>query len=405
VAGVKSNAASQKLSIGVIGYGGRLRDVVRRILAEDSEHRLCVVAAYDPDPGSQETILEDFGPECRICSSEEALANDPELDWVFIGSWNCHHARQAVLALNAGKNVFCEKPLATSLADCLAIREAAEKSGKVFAFGLVLRYSPHCQRVKELILSGAIGRILSFEFNETIGFNHGGYIFGNWRRERRNAGTHILEKCCHDLDLANWFIGSLPVKAGSFGGRNFFTPENAGHIERIGPNEKGTPAYSAWPDAQRRSPFDGKGDLLDNQVVILEYASGARGTFHANCNAGIAERRFYICGTEGALRGDLASGVIEVQKIGWDTKIEKIDTFAGGGHGGGDEVMAKSMVETLLRGAPPLTSVEEGIRSAVVAFGIDQAADECRVVNLDEMWCEAGIDPAAPPQGQPTTAL
>jgi predicted dehydrogenase len=364
---------------------------VGRILAEDHEHRISVVAAYDPDPLSQETIGKDFGPGCRICSCEEDMANDPELDWVFIGSWNCHHARQAILALEAGKNVFCEKPLATSLEDCLAIREAAEKSGRMFAFGLVLRYSPHCQRVKEIIRSGVLGRILSFEFNETVGFNHGGYIFGNWRRERRNAGTHVLEKCCHDIDLANWFIDSLPVKAAGFGGRNFFTPDNACQVGRIGPNAEGVPAYSSWPDARRCSPFDGKGDIFDNQVVILEYANGARGTFHANCNAGIPERRFYLCGTEGTLRGDLQTGLIEVQKIGWDTKLEQIDTRAGGGHGGGDEIMARSMLATLLQGVPPLASVGEGIQSAIVAFGIDQAMDENRVISLEDMWHQAGI--------------
>jgi len=390
---MKTSPPPTKLKIGVIGYGGRLRDVVRRILAEDKQGLISVTAAFDPDPVSQGTVRKDFGPGCRICSSEEELVGDPELDWVFIGSWNCHHGRQAVLALEAGKNVFCEKPLATSLEDCLAIREAAEKSGKTFAFGLVLRYSPHCRRVKEILRSGVIGRILSFEFNETIGFNHGGYIFGNWRRERKNAGTHVLEKCCHDLDLANWFIDSLPVKAAGFGGRNFFTPDSAGHVERIGPNENGDPAYSGWPDPRRRSPFDGMGDILDNQVVILEYANGVRGTFHANCNAGIPERRFYVCGTEGTLRGDLATGLIEVQKIGWDTKPEQIDTSAGGGHGGGDEIMAESMLATLLQGVPPLASVQEGIQSAIVAFGIDQATDENRVVSLEEMWRRAGISP------------
>lgn len=390
---MESSTPSKQLQIGLIGYGGRLRDVVGRILGEDQENRLRVAAAYDPDPVSQESARNTFGPDCRIHSSEESLIGDQELDWVFIGSWNSQHARQAVLALNAGRNVFCEKPLATSLEDCLAIREAAGKSGGTFAFGLVLRYSPHCQRLQEVIRSGVLGRLVSFEFNETIGFNHGGYIFGNWRRERRNAGTHILEKCCHDLDLANWFIGSLPVKVASFGGRDFFTPENAGQIGRIGSNEKGDKAYELWPDPHRENPFDGKGDLFDNQVVILEYANGVRGTFHANCNAGITERRFYVCGTEGALRGDLVSGVIEVQKIGWETKREKIDTLSPDGHGGGDEVMAKSMLETLLHGAPPLASVREGLVSAIVAFGIDQAADECRVIDLHEMWGRAGIDP------------
>jgi len=397
---MKSSIFPKTVNIGLIGCGLRLSAVVKAILDNDPENRIRVVSAYDPSAASVESARERFGVGCRLCSSEEELVADPEIEWVFIGSWNCHHARQAVLALNAGKNVFCEKPLAITLDGCLEIREAVRKSGKVFAFGLVLRYSPHYQRIMEVITSGAIGRIISFEFNETLGFNHGGYIFANWRRERKNAGTHLLEKCCHDIDLANWIVGSLPVRAASFGGRDFFTPENASHVDRIGPDENGEAAYSVWPDPQpvwadsqpnRPSPFDGNADIFDNQVAILEYANGVRGTFHTNCNAGTPERRFYVCGTEGTLRADLVASTIEIQRIGWNSKIEKLDTNVADGHGGGDEAMGKAMVETLLRGVAPLASCEDGIKSAVVAFGIDQAADEGRVVALKTMWDQSQI--------------
>ena len=404
---MKSIQAPEIVNVGVIGCGARLRTVLQAIIGQDPENRIRIVSAYDPNPASVEATREQFGTDCKIASSEEELVNDPEIDWVFIGSWNCHHARQAVLALDAGKNVFCEKPLATTLPDCLEIREAARKSGKVFAFGLVLRYSPHYQRIMEVISSGAIGRIISFEFNETLGFNHGGYIFGNWRRERKNAGTHLLEKCCHDIDLANWIIGSLPVRAASFGGRDFFTPENVGHVERIGPDEQGVTAYSSWPDPQpaRPSPFDGKADIFDNQVAILEYANGVRGTFHTNCNTGTPERRFYVCGTEGTLRADVVARTLEVQRIGWNSKIEKVQSHDGDGHGGGDEAMGKAMVETMLRGVPPLASCEEGIKSSIVAFGLDRAADEGCVVDLTPMWEEAGLTGAAEAVQNPASSL
>ena len=389
---MSSSTSRETVNIGLMGCGARLRLVVKGITDADRGHRIRIVSAYDPDPLSHAALRGMFGEGwCEARATEAALVNDPEIDWVFIGSWNCHHARQAIMALEAGKNVFCEKPLATTLEDCIAIREAARRSGRTFAFGLVLRYSPHYQRIMEVIRSGAIGRIVSFEFNETLGFNHGGYIFGNWRRERRNAGTNILEKCCHDIDLANWMTGSLPVRVASFGGRNFFTPENAHHMQRIGPNEKGEAAYCTWADPHRGNPFDGKGDIFDNQVTILEYAGGIRGMFHVNCNAGMPERRFYVCGTEGTLRADLATDSIEVRKIGWDTDIEKTSTFVEAGHGGGDEGMARAMVETLLHGAAPLASYEEGLASAIVAFGIDRAADEGCVVDLDPMWRQAGF--------------
>ena len=392
---MNTSPSQQLLNIGLIGCGARLSGVVKSILEQDLEHRIRVVSVYDPDPVSQKAAQEFFGADCHLCPSEEALVNDPRLDWVFIGSWNCHHARQAILALEAGKNVFCEKPLATTLEDCVAIREAARRSGKTFAFGLVLRYSPHYQRIEELVRSGAIGQLISFEFNETLRFNHGGYIFGNWRRERQNAGTHMLEKCCHDLDLANWIVGSLPVRAASFGGRDFFTPAHTELKERIGTNEKGQAAYCTWSDPHRLDPFDGGGDIFDNQVAILEYANGVRGTFHANCNTGIPERRFYLCGTEGTLRADVSTSTIEVQRIGWDTVTEKIDTQVEAGHAGGDEVMAKSLVETLLHGAAPLAGVEDGMKSAIAAFGIDQAADTGCVIDLHALWSRVGINPGS----------
>ena len=109
--------------------------------------------------------------------------------------------------------MFCQKPLATTLADCLAMREAWQASGRMFIIGFSLRYAPHYRKIKELLDQGAVGRIVSMEFNETLDFNHGGYIMGDWRRLQRYSGTHLLEKCCHDIDLVNWIMGSLAARA------------------------------------------------------------------------------------------------------------------------------------------------------------------------------------------------
>jgi predicted dehydrogenase len=251
---------------------------------------------------------------------------------------------------------------------------------------LVLRYSPHYQKIKEIVASGQIGELISFEFNETLGFNHGGYIFGNWRRSRATAGTHLLEKCCHDLDLANWIIGSRLHRAASFGGRDFFLPKNSSHVARIGPDATGKAAYSIWPDARAVDPFSDGCDIVDNQVAIMEYQSGVRATFHTNCNTAIPERRFYLCGTEGTLRGDVNIGLIEVKRIENDCETVVLDSGSRNGHGGGDEVMAEGLVRTLLDEVPPLATVDDGIRACVAAFGIDQAMEEGTVVDFQALW-------------------
>ncbi len=386
-------SSSKPVSIGLIGIGGRLRSVVRLLLESAPAGSLNIRAVYDPLDHSHTELRQQLGYDYERVDTEEALLAHPEIDWVMIGSWNSHHARHAIGALNAGKNVFCEKPLATSLEDALAIRAAADASGKTFVFGLVLRYSKHYQRMQEVIASGVLGRIISFEFNETLTFNHGGYIFGNWRRRREDAGTHLLEKCCHDLDLANWMIGALPLKVASFGGTDFFTPAHAPLRDRLGRGPDGEEPYRAWPDPLAVDPFDGGANIFDNQVIILQYANGVRGTFHTNCNAAIAERRFYICGTEGTLRADLYASTLEYQQIGWETKVEKFDTASVDGHGGGDRIMAAALGKTMLEGGQPATSVLQGIQSAIVAFGVDRAADEGRIVDLAPLWCQVGVDP------------
>jgi len=385
-----ADTPSKLVRVGVIGAGQRMRAILKAVLRETGKDKIQVSAVYDPDSGSRDALRVDLGYDFISCDSEDALIRHEAVDWIFIGSWNVFHARQAIAALHAGKNVFCEKPLATTFEDCLAIRDSVDKSGCVFAFGLVLRYSPHYQKVQELVASGQIGEVISFEFNETLGFNHGGYIFGNWRRNTTDAGSHLLEKCCHDLDLANWIMGSLPRRVASFGGRDFYLPKNAHHIARIGPDSEGRQAYQTWADPQRVNPFSDGADIVDNQVALLEYSNGARATFHTNCNAAIPERRFYICGSEGAIRADALTGDIELKRIGHETKIERFNSGHAGGHAGGDESMAKGLVETLLHGRKPLASVEDGIRACVVAFAIDEAMTRKQVVALDRWWNVSG---------------
>jgi len=373
------------VGVGVIGAGARVRAVVGRILRE-SKGAVHVKAVFDPDPVAVKEALREFGGDVVVCGSEDDLLNASGCDWVFIGSPNCFHSEHAIKALDAGKNVFCEKPLATNLEDCFAIKKSVEESGRMFAFGLVLRYSPHYQKIHELLTSGAIGRIVSFEFNETLHFSHGGYIFGNWRRSKDIAGSHILEKCCHDLDLANWLIGSRPARVASFGGRDFFTPDHAGQVARIGLDSQGRSAYGTWIDHRSIDPFSPGADIVDNQVAILQYESGVKATFHTNCNTALAERRFYLCGTEGTLKADSITGTIEVQRIGHDTPVEMIKTTQFADHSGGDTVMTQGLLDAMLEGAEPLATVHHGISAFIVAHAIDEALLTTGVVEMAPLW-------------------
>jgi predicted dehydrogenase len=380
----------KKKRIGVIGYGMRLQGVIEKLQAQTDE--IVFPAVHDPSATATAAFRERLNPSAQICTTVDELLGC-NLDWVMIGSWNCQHADHAVAALLAGCHVFCEKPLALSVVDCLRIREAWQQSGKLFSLGFTLRYSPHYSKIHEVVSSGRLGRILSMEFNEVLDFNHGGYIHADWRRRSIWAGSHLLEKCCHDLDLANWIVGSRVARAVSFGGCDFFTPANAPEMRRVGRDAAGRDAFMTWHQLAPRpipgaseTPFGVDKDILDNQVVLFEYENGSRATFHTSCLSALPERRMLLCGTRGTLRSDVISGTIEFREIGFDTQLERLDTGSGGGHGGGDDLLARCLAESMMTNSSPGAGIQEGLEAAFAAFAADESQRTGQVVELHSLW-------------------
>jgi predicted dehydrogenase len=373
-----------KKSIGVIGCSNRIKIVLSSLLNIDN--KVEVKAFCDPDMERVKQFKNEFAPNAKVYDSVTQLVSDPKIEWVAIGTWNSLHAQQAIAAVEAEKHVYCEKPLATNFEDCLAIKKAFKKNKKKLMIGFTLRYSPHYRKIRSLIESGAIGKIVSFEFNENLGFNHGGHIMCGWRRKREFTGCHILEKCCHDVDLANWMVGSRVAKVASFGGLDFFRPENEHYMNDLSPDEEGHKAYCSWPTAWGKNPFTSDKDIIDNQVCILQYANGTRATFHTNLNAGIPERRMYILGTRGAIRADAITGKLELQKIGFTEKLQYLATDSRDSHAGGDDILVEYWSKMIHEDVPSLTDIKTGIESAIVCFAADEAMLKGRIVELSEYW-------------------
>lgn len=379
----------KQVNVGLIGCGGRLRGVVENVLTANKNVK--IVAACDPDERSIKTTKEKFGSDIKVYEDYHDLVKADDIDWVMIGSWNCYHREHTVAAFEAGKDVFCEKPLATNLEDCVAMREAWLQSGRKFVIGFTLRYSAHYEKIKELLENREIGDVISMEFNETLGFNHGGYIMGDWRRLTQNAGTHLLEKCSHDIDLVNWLLESRASRVASFGSLRFFTPENAYHVDRVGKDAQGKDAFQTWPGLISENPFTSDKDIIDNQVAIIQYENGVNAMFHTNCNCAMPERRMYICGSEGTIRANVLTGDIELCKIGHESVVQKIDSGVSGGHGGGDTILGERLAACMMDEREPHTSLDDGFKSAITCFGIDESMEIGQMVDMDVWWKKAGM--------------
>ena len=367
-----------KIKIAIIGTGHRA-EVVMELLKQFRE-KVEIPVVYDPDYTRSEKYIKDlFLDGTIIARSYQEAIDYPGIEWVMVFSPNAFHCEHVLAAFQTGKHVFSEKPIATSVQDCKKIYDAYLASGKIFATGFVLRYAPLYRKVKELLDTGKFGSIMQIEANEHIPPYHGSHIMRNWRRHTDISGPHILEKCCHDLDLIIWYSQSLPSKVASFASRDFFVPS---HKEL---EEKYPKLFEGWYDAHAlKSSFTGDTDLMDNQIIIAEMRNGVKVSFNATmCNC-IPERRMFFHCTAGSLKVDLYSHLIQYKLIG-SHEIHTID-IAGDGHAGGDPFIMKELYETMSTGAKPKCSGCEGLESAVFALACDQAAATNQIVDVEPTW-------------------
>lgn len=382
---MKNNSSDRIIRVAVSGAGNRARYVVRRLIA-DSKNQVKVVAIYDPDQeiAKDSAIKMWDAPDAKICTSwEEALQQD--VDWAMVFSPNYAHKDQIIAAFQAGKDVFSEKPIATKIEDCQAIYDAWKKYGKKFATGFVLRYSLIYGKAHEILNSGILGKLVSVEANENIRFQHGGYIMTNWRRLTRYAGPHILEKCCHDLDLLEWLTGSIPSKVNAFHGRSLFVPENRYLEEKYGKSQ----FECFWDPHKLDSAFNDDSDLHDNLISIARFRNGVHVAFSYSMFSAIPERRMLFHCTEGTMTLDIYASSLKWKKLG--EPAETIMKFTDcDGHGGGDAFIMKELFDTMLNGTAPKCSGDEGLQSAVYALALDRAATTGEQVDLEPIWSSLG---------------
>lgn len=378
--------------IGILGYGRRIEDVVTRVV-KTSNGKVSFDAFYDPSPIAHERASKTC-PTVRACTSIDELLGIKELDWIFIGSFNAQHRDHAVAAINAGKHVFCEKPLATTTQHCLDIQEARKAHPeKEFAIGFVLRYSAFYRTMKKWIDDGRLGTLISMEFNETLAPQHGAAMHGNWRRKTEFSGPMLVEKCCHDIDLMLWMTGTRPARVASFGGLNFFKPENAHYNDLYPVSKEGYKFYDKGLATGRYvgneknvSPFTDDKDTVDNQVAIMELENGSRLSFHYCMHSALLERRFYMCGTKGTIRGNVLNGTLEYTPVGWDPKTETIRPIEGNDHGNAEEPMADDILNCMLHGKPMPTTLYDGLMASFTCLGVEEARTTGTVVDMQKYW-------------------
>lgn len=173
------------ITIALAGLGSRGKDAYAQALAGMPE-RARIVAVADPDPDKVREVARQFEvPAERCFSSAEAMLAQPKLaDALILCTQDRQHVPQAVPALYRGYDILMEKPISPDLAQCKEILSVARQTGRKVVVCHVLRYAPFYRKIKEVLDSGVLGRLMSIQAIENVGYWHQAHSFvrGNWRR-------------------------------------------------------------------------------------------------------------------------------------------------------------------------------------------------------------------------------
>jgi len=196
------------IRIGIVG-AGFIGAVHSAALEQLCKHRLVeaqVTAIFDPDAGRAAELAAPHG--ATVCGSADDLL--AQVDAVWICTWTAAHRSVVEAAANRGVAIFCEKPLAPTWADAVAVADAmATVSNQV---GLVLRSSPVFVALAERLATASDGRHLATVFRDDQYFPIQGIYGSTWRGDARLAGGGtLIEHSIHDLDLLRWLHGD-PVQ-------------------------------------------------------------------------------------------------------------------------------------------------------------------------------------------------
>ncbi|CQR47177.1 Putative oxidoreductase YteT precursor [Paraliobacillus sp. PM-2] len=413
----------QQMTAVIIGAGDRgFRAYAPYAL--ENPHELKIVAVAEPHVERRNKFRDAFELLEEDCfeSWEEMYEQGQIADVAMICTLDNQHFQPTIKALELGYHVLLEKPMSPDPKECIEMERIAKKYNRQLSICHVLRYTDFWSTIRKVVQDGTIGDVASIQLNENVEIMHMSHSFvrGNWNN-KKNSSPMILQKSCHDMDIINFVMGKECKRVSSYGSLMHFKEENA----PIGAPKRcldGCPVELECPfHAGRYYLGEGKGwaskftedtsndgiikalhetdygkcvyqsdnDVVDHQVVNMEFEDGATATFSMCGFTRDQTRVVQIMGTKGEIRGNMEENSISI--FDFLTKQETVIKLSNpvGGHGGGDQGIVRTFLHEIKNQdkMEGVSSVSVSLKSHLMAF----AAEESRLnkgqsIDLDDYY-------------------
>lgn len=417
-----------------VGIGARSRMYYEAIM-RDYKNTSELVGFCDVNQArmdyANEQITRKFGakpvPTYKHFEFEDMIRKEKP-DIVIVTSIDRTHHTYIVKAMEMGCDVITEKPMTIDEEKTQEILDAIKRTGKKLRVTFNYRYAPHNTKIRELIMDGVIGDVLSVQMEWLLNTSHGADYFRRWHRDKRNSGGLLVHKATHHFDLVNFWLGAKPKTVFAMGDLMFYGRANA---EKRGVKNFYYRAYGS--EAAKNDPFaldltknenlkrlyldaekeDGYlrdqsvfGDgisIEDTMAVIVRYKSKAILNYSLNAympwegyrvsfngtkgriEVTIRESSYVSAAGSGALEGAVKrKSIIVVPMFSepYEVEIEE----AEGGHGGGDPLLLNELFGTpgedrFKRAASHI----DGAMSILVGIAANKSIASGMPINIDDL--------------------
>jgi predicted dehydrogenase len=352
------------LRVGLIGTGMMGCEHLRNLMGLDS---VAITAVSDPNEEPLHWATKTLGDRAnsvtQFTSHQDLLASG-SVDAVLVASPNYTHKSILDDILSTDIPVLVEKPMCTTVEDCISVVRAQESRSAITWVGLEYRYMAPIAGLLQELRSGVIGNMKMMSIRE----HRFPFLIkvDNWNRFSKNTGGTLVEKCCHFFDLMNLAVGSRPVRVMASGG------QDVNHLDEVYNGERS--------------------DILDNAYVIVEYANGVRTMLDLSMFAegGQHEQEITVVGDRGKLDAYIpGNGKIFIGNRD-SRSVQEIDVPTDpdiahmGFHFGASFIECKRFVDAVINNTPPEVTVADGLWSVVIGAAAHKSIDESRPVLISE---------------------
>ena len=204
------NTLPTRRRIALAGTGHRGSGTWGRDLVRDWATEVELVGIADPNPLRLAAASRIIGTNAPPFTDVGAMLAATRPETLIVTSRDDTHVDVIVAALESGIDVITEKPMATTAEACRRILEAERRTGRRVDVAFNYRFSPTATKIKELILAGVIGEIVSVDFHWYLDNRHGADYFRRWHAYRARSGSLFVHKATHHFDLLNWYLAAEP---------------------------------------------------------------------------------------------------------------------------------------------------------------------------------------------------